>query len=97
MALWALKLSGTVKKASLNLIAHGVSFEEASTVFDDPLARIFDDDAHSVGELREVIIGHSLTGILLLVCFTERPNGILRIISARFLTKKERRKYEENS
>ncbi len=85
------------KKASLNLIAHGVSFEEASTVFDDPLARIFDDDAHSVGEFREVIIGHSLTGLLILVCFTERPNGILRIISARFLTKKERGKYEENS
>lgn len=84
------------RKAKLNLAEHGVSFEEASTIFDDPLTRIFDDDAHSIGELREIAIGYSITGDLLLVCFTERADNVLRIISARFPTKKERRKYEEN-
>lgn len=84
------------KKAALNLAEHDVSFDEASTVFDDPLACIFDDDAHSFDELREIAIGYSITGDLLLVCFTERANDVLRIISARFPTKKERRKYEEN-
>ncbi|MGH9800134.1 MAG: BrnT family toxin [Blastocatellia bacterium] len=85
------------KKAALNLAEHGISFEEASTVFDDPLTRIFDDDDHSIDELREIAIGYSIIGDLLLVCFTERANDVLRIISARFPTKKERRKYEENS
>jgi len=46
-------------KASINLDKHGVSFEEAKTVFQDPLASIFDDQWHSVGERREIIIGHS--------------------------------------
>lgn len=91
------KVEWDSKKAAINLAEHGVSFEEASTVFDDPLARIFDDDAHSFGELREIIIGRSITGDLLLVCFTERADDLLRIISARFPTKKERKKYEENA
>ena len=85
------------KKAASNLQMHGVSFEEASTVFDDPLARIFDDEAHSIGEVREIIIGRSVTGELLLVCFTERANKEIRIISARPPTKRERNDYEENS
>lgn len=46
-------------KASLNVKRHGVSFEEAKTVFDDPIACIFEDEWHSVGEYREIIIGHS--------------------------------------
>ncbi len=61
------------------------------------LARIFDDEIHSFDERREIIIGPSIKGHLLLVCFTERPNEIIRIISARFPTKKERKKYEENT
>ena len=46
-------------KAIANLKKHGISFEEAQTVFDNPLAVIFDDEAHSFDELREIIIGHS--------------------------------------
>ncbi len=84
-------------KAASNITAHqGVSFDEASTVFDDPLARIFDDEAHSFDEKREIIIGHSMNNRLLLVCFTERPKEIIHIISARLPTKKEHKAYEEN-
>ena len=83
-------------KAAANLKKHGVGFEEAKTVFDNPLAVIFDDEAHSVDEQREIIIGHSQQNRLLLVSFTDRPNTI-RIISARLATRKEREDYEENA
>ena len=83
------------KKAASNLAKHGVSFEEALTVFSDPLARIFDDEDHSSEEEREIIIGHSVKQRLLLVCFTARVTPI-RIFSARQATKGERRDYEEN-
>jgi len=75
---------------------HGVSFEEARTVFHDPLARVFGDDLHSVGERREFIVGHSILHRLLLVCFVERSNRI-RIISARRTNPAERKDYEENA
>jgi uncharacterized DUF497 family protein len=71
-----------------------VSFAEAKTVFGDFLARIFDDEEHSIGERRNGIIGHSSNNRFLIVSFTERPNDIIRIISAREATPKERRKYE---
>jgi uncharacterized DUF497 family protein len=83
-------------KAKSNIFDHGVSFDEASTVFDDSLARIFDDEEHSIEERREIIIGHSVNDRLLLVCFTERPKEIIRIVSARLPTPKERKDYEEN-
>ncbi|NUN64346.1 BrnT family toxin [Pseudanabaena biceps] len=83
-------------KAITNLKKHGVSFEEAQTVFDNPLAVIFDDAAHSINEYREIIIGHSLRSQLLIISFTERSNSI-RIISARPATRKEREEYERNS
>ena len=60
------------------------------------LARIFDDEPHSADERREIIIGHSINNRLLVVCFTERPNERIRIISARLHTAKERKTYEEN-
>ena len=82
------------QKAKLNLKKHSIDFEEAKTVFRDPLAYIFDDEWHSVGEKREIIIGHDRQNRLLLVCFTER-NQIIRIISARLATKKERQDYEK--
>jgi len=75
---------------------HGVSFEEAKTVFDNPLAVIFDDEAHSVDEQREIIIGHSRQNRLLLIAFTER-SGNVRIISARLTTRNEREDYEQNA
>lgn len=83
-------------KARLNVRNHGIGLDEAATVFLDPLARIFDDEAHSLEESREIVIGHSSEDRLLLVCFTERGD-VIRIISARKATKKERNGYEENA
>jgi uncharacterized DUF497 family protein len=82
-------------KAASNLSKHKVSFEEAQTVFYNPLACIFDDEWHSLDEPREIIVGHSNSARLLLVCFTERDPGLIRIISARRATKRERRDYEK--
>ena len=90
------RLEWDENKARSNRIEHEVTFDEASTVFDDSLAKIFNDQEHSVGERREIIIGHSVNHRLLLVCFTERPNQVIRIISVRRPTPKERKDYEEN-
>ena len=84
------------EKARSNWIKHGVSFDEATTVFDDSLARIFDDELHSTDERREIIIGRSISNRLVVVCFTERPNERIRIINARLRTPKEQKTYEEN-
>jgi uncharacterized DUF497 family protein len=84
------------RKAISNEKKHGVSFDEASTVFRDPLAFIFDDEYHSEDEPREIIIGHSIGGRLVVVSFTEKAASVVRIISARPTTKKEREDYEEN-
>jgi hypothetical protein len=83
-------------KANANLKKHGVSFEEAKTVFDNVLAAIFEDKLHSIDERREIIIGHSQNNRLLLISFTERPNAI-RIISARLATRREREDYDQNA
>lgn len=83
-------------KATSNESKHGVSFEEASTVFRDPLARIFDNEIHSIEEPREIIIGHSTRNRLLLVCFTERGNKP-HIFSARPATRRERQDYERHT
>lgn len=74
-----MKFEWNKDKAAANRNKHGVSFEEAKTVFDDSLAVIFDDEIHSMDEQREIIIGHSQNNRSLLVCFTERSNNI-RII-----------------
>jgi uncharacterized protein len=83
-------------KATTHLKKHGISFNEAETVFDNALAVIFDDEVHSEGERREIIVGHSQNNRLLLISFTERPNAI-RIISARLATRREREDYEQNT
>lgn len=62
-------------KVSINLKKHGVSFSEAQTVFDDPLACIFDDEWNSFGQQRELIIGYSNGKRLLIVSFTEMTAG----------------------
>jgi uncharacterized protein len=80
-------------KARGNLRKHRVSFVEAVTVFGDRLAAIHDDPDHSVAETRELIVGHSSGGRLLIVSFTERANSV-RIIGARRVTAQERRDYE---
>ncbi|HEX7406714.1 MAG TPA: BrnT family toxin [Candidatus Binatia bacterium] len=91
-----MKFEWNPKKAAANLSKHGVAFEEALTVFADPLARIFDDEDHSSEEHREIIIGHSANHRLpLLVCFAAQQ-GSTRIFSARKATKQERKDYEEN-
>lgn len=82
------------EKATANLLKHRVSFEEASSVFLDPLARIFDDEDHSGGEPREIITGRSIFGRLLVVSFTERGADVIRMISARAATRREREDYE---
>lgn len=84
-------------KAVANVEKHGVVFEEAQTVFHDPLAVLFEDEEHSGDERREIIIGHSHRNRLILVSFTERAGSILRIISARLATRQEREDYEENA
>ena len=83
-------------KAGRNLRKHQVAFDEAATVFADPLAAIFDDEAHSSTERREIIIGHSVLGRLLVVSFVQISRNAVRIISARKATRTERREYEEN-
>lgn len=77
-------------KASANLKKHGVSFEEAQTVFYDEFAVQFFDDEHSGDEERFLLLGMSTEAQLLLVCHCERDSGhVIRIISARKATKRE--------
>jgi uncharacterized DUF497 family protein len=83
------------KKASENLKKHDVSFDEAETVFDDPLYVDFYDPDHSYDEHRFLIVGKSHSGRLLIVSYTERADTA-RLISAREITVKERKSYEES-
>ena len=82
------------QKATTNLRKHGVSFDEAATVFQDDLSLTGDDPDHSLSEERSVTFGVSNTGRLLVVSHTERGDRI-RIISARPATRSERKLYEE--
>ncbi len=81
-------------KALANRKKHKASFDEASTVFDDPLAWTWYDEAHSSAEDRHLIIGHSLRDRLLIVSFRINERRVIRIISARLATRKESREYE---
>jgi uncharacterized DUF497 family protein len=83
------------KKARLNVKTHGITFDEASTAFQDPLSVTIEDPLHSEVEDRFVLIGQSIEGRLLVIVHTERGDRI-RIISVRPATNKERLKYEEN-
>jgi uncharacterized protein len=84
------------RKAKRNLRKHGVSFEEAISVFGDPLALTIADPFHSEDEDRFVVLGGSQRSRLIVVIFTDRGDRI-RIISARKATRHERRDYEEGS
>jgi uncharacterized protein len=92
----SLEFEWNSSKADENLKSHGVGFDEALTVFADPVARILDDPDHSSDEAREIIIGYSQRQRLLLVSFTERVPKV-RIISARKATKRERQDYEQSA
>jgi uncharacterized DUF497 family protein len=81
-------------KAAQNLAKHGVSFEEAATVFRDPLSQTGRDPDHSMDEERFIVFGTSVRGRLLVVAHVERGDTI-RIISARPASLGERQIYEE--
>ena len=83
-------------KAKSNLAKHRVSFEEASTVFGDPLSLTIPDPAHSQAEDRSIVLGQSHQRKLLVVMHTERGDNI-RIISARRASRRERESYEESN
>ena len=80
-------------KASTNLVKHGVTFKEATTVFADPRSLNMSDPMHSLKEERFVVLGMSSQRRVLIVCYTERPPRT-RIISARQANRSERRQYE---
>ncbi len=81
-------------KAASNLVKHGVSFEEARSVFYDEFAVQFFDEENSEREDRFLMLGLSDAARLLIICHCERQSGnVIRIISARKATKKERRHY----
>ena len=88
-----MKFEWDSKKAKANLAKHGMSFEDASTVFGDPLAGTIPEPLHSSDEVRFVTMGESAAGLLIVVTHTEREERI-RIISARLATSSERKRYE---
>ena len=83
------------KKAQNNFRKHGVSFQEAQTVFSDECARIIDDPDHSEAEDRFILLGMSYKMQLLVVCHCYRRQSVIRIISARKATKREQKLYME--
>ena len=84
------------QKDLINRKKHGVSFEEAATVFEDVNALVISDPEHSEDEERFVILGFSLQANLLVVCHCYRASeSVIRIISARKATKNESRQYQE--
>ena len=89
-----MKFEWDSRKAVLNLRKHGISFEEATTAFRDPLSATAPDPDHSMSENRFLTFGISSKGILLTISHTERSKSI-RIISARRSTRQERKIYEE--
>ena len=82
-----------LRKAGENFRKHGVAFDEAETVFRDPLAATFDDPDHSITEQRLLTVGYSSTDRLLVVSHTEF-GAIIRIINARLATAHERQRHE---
>ncbi|MGD1867752.1 MAG: BrnT family toxin [Phormidesmis sp.] len=90
-----MKFGWDEEKAKKNLDKHSISFDEATSVFDDPLFLTFADLDHSIEERRFIIMGESARGRLLVVAYTERGSAT-RLISARPVTRKERKAYESD-
>ncbi|CBN54688.1 MULTISPECIES: BrnT family toxin [Kamptonema] len=84
------------EKETKNIRKHGVAFDEAQTIFDDPFFLSIDDPIHAVGETRFLAIGYSMHQRLLAVVYTERGNAT-RIINARMVTNWERSIYEQGN
>jgi uncharacterized DUF497 family protein len=91
-----MKFEWDANKQNQNQQKHKILFEEATTVWTDPLALIAPDPTHSITEKREWIIGQSYESRILVVVFTMREE-IIRIISARPANKSERKKYVEST
>lgn len=84
------------RKSAANLKKHQVAFEEAATVFLDPLAMTYPDPDHSSEEEREITIGCTMKGHVVFVSHCERA-GRIRIIGARLATRSEQEQYEEGN
>ena len=93
---WIVQFEWDQAKNAANLRKHGISFEEAQTIFFDPLTQVADDPDHSESEVRFLAVGHSSFHNLLLVvhCFRAEDETI-RIISARKTNRSERKQYED--
>jgi len=83
------------RKADRNLRKHGVAFDEAVTVFRDPLALTYDDPDHSLDEHRFITVGTSTRQRLLFVAHADRGDNRIRIVSARRTTRGESNAYQE--
>jgi hypothetical protein len=92
----SLQFTWDPRKATANLRKHGIGFPEAATAFADPLSLTIPDPDHSVGEARFVLIGQSERRRLVVVAHVERGD-LIRIISARPATRRERKTYEEEA
>lgn len=91
-----MNFSWSIKKAKANLAKHRISFEEAVTVFFDPLAKAVNDPDHSHDETRLILIGHSdVQRLLFVVHIYLEDDDTVRIISVRRATKKETRDFEQ--
>lgn len=84
-----------VSKDAENRRKHGVTFEEARTVFLDDFARLIVDPDHSFGEARFLLLGMSICRRFLVVCHLDMGPGVIRIISARRANRRERKQYED--
>jgi len=91
-----LRFEWDTRKASSNLKKHGISFEEAKSVFYDENAKLIDDPDHSADEERFILLGHSFSLRLIMVCHCYRDaDNVIRIISARKVTAQETKYYKE--
>lgn len=90
----ALQFEWDSKKAQSNKRKHGITFEEASTIFDDALSITIHDPTPSIGEDRFITVGTSVNSKLIVVVHADRDD-IIRVISARKATRNERRQYEQ--
>ena len=91
-----LRFAWDPRKAASNARTHGVSFQEAATAFADPLSLTVPDPDHSGTETRFVLVGLSNRHRLVVVTHVERDDDLVRLISARLATRRERRQYEED-
>ena len=92
----ALTFEWDAPKSAANVRKHGITFDEATTVFGDPLGWFETDPTHADSETRLRLLGRSSANRLLAVLFTDRGQSLIRIISARLATPRERRKYAKD-